>query len=70
MLTTKIEIIDNEPEKEYAQRISLEHRKKYAQFFTPFVVAEFMSKWILGNKQLQTFLDPAFGLGIFCKNNS
>lgn len=67
MLTTKIEIIDNEPEKEYAQRISLEHRKKYAQFFTPFVVAEFMSKWILGNKQLQTVLDPAFGLGIFAR---
>lgn len=67
MLTTKIEIIGNEPEKEYAQTISLEHRKKYAQFFTPFVVAEFMSKWILGNKQLKTVLDPAFGLGIFAR---
>lgn len=67
MLTTKIEIIGNEPEREYAQTISLEHRKKFAQFFTPFVVAEFMSKWILGNKQLQTVLDPAFGLGIFAR---
>ncbi|MBE7443268.1 MAG: SAM-dependent DNA methyltransferase [Flavobacteriales bacterium] len=67
MLATKIEIISNEPEKEYAQTVSLEHRKKYAQFFTPFVVAEFMSKWILGNTQLKTVLDPAFGLGIFAR---
>jgi len=74
MLTTKIEIIGNpevigtgEPEKEYAQTVSLEHRKKFAQFFTPFVVAEFMSKWILGNKELKTVLDPAFGLGIFAR---
>lgn len=67
MLATKIEIIGNEPEKEYAQTVSLEHRKKFAQFFTPFVVAEFMSKWILGNKKLQAVLDPAFGLGIFAR---
>lgn len=67
MLVTKIEIIGNEPEKEYAQRISLEHRKKFAQFFTPSVVAKFMSKWILGNKNLNTVLDPAFGLGIFAR---
>ena len=67
MLTTKIEIISNEPEKEYVQMVSLEHRKKFAQFFTPFPIAEFMSKWILGNKHLNTVLDPAFGLGIFAR---
>lgn len=67
MLTTKIEIIDNEPEKEYAQKISLEHRKKFAQFFTPFVVAEFMTNWILGNNELKTVLDPSFGLGVFAR---
>lgn len=67
MLTTKIHIKSNEPEKEYAQTVSLEHRKKFAQFFTPFPVAEFMSKWILGNKNLNTVLDPAFGLGIFAR---
>ncbi|MDX9791201.1 MAG: Eco57I restriction-modification methylase domain-containing protein [Candidatus Kapabacteria bacterium] len=67
MLTTKIHIKSNEPEKEYAQMVSLEHRKKFAQFFTPFPIAEFMSKWILGNKQLHTVLDPAFGLGIFAR---
>ncbi len=40
MLATKIHITSNEPEKEYVQTVSLEHRKKFAQFFTPFVVAE------------------------------
>lgn len=67
MLATKIHIKSNEPEKEYAQTISLEHRKKFAQFFTPYVVAEFMSKWILGTENLKTVLDPAFGLGIFAR---
>ncbi len=67
MFVTKIHIKTNEPEKEYAQKVSLEHRKKFAQFFTPFSVAEFMSLWILGNKQLNTVLDPAFGLGIFAR---
>ena len=67
MLVTKVEIIGNEPEKEYAQTVSLEHRKKFAQFFTPFVVAEFMTNWVLGNKELKTVLDPAFGLGIFAR---
>lgn len=67
MFVTKIKIIGNEPEKEYAQTVSLEHRKKFAQFFTPYVVAEFMTEWILGNKQLKTVLDPAFGLGIFAR---
>lgn len=67
MLATKIHIKSTEPEKEYAQTVSLEHRKKFAQFFTPYPIAEFMSKWILGNKQLHTVLDPAFGLGIFAR---
>lgn len=67
MLATKIHIKSNEPEKGYAQTISLEHRKKFAQFFTPFPIAEFMSKWILENKNLNTVLDPAFGLGIFAR---
>ena len=39
MLTTKIEIIGNEPEKTYAQTVSLEHQKNMLNF-TPFIVAE------------------------------
>ena len=67
MLATKRNIANNEPEKEYSQYISIEHRKKFAQFFTPFPIAQFMSKWILGNKKLKTVLDPAFGLGVFAR---
>ena len=67
MLTTKQHIAGNEPEKEYSQFVSLEHRKKFAQFFTPFTIAQFMAKWITANKNLQTVLDPAFGLGIFAR---
>ncbi len=51
----------------YSKRVSLEHRKKYAQFFTPTAIAEIMAKWLLGNKHLQTVLEPAFGLGVFSR---
>jgi adenine-specific DNA-methyltransferase len=67
MLATKLNIASNEPEKEYSQFISVEHRKKFAQFFTPYTIAQFMTKWILGNKHLKTVLDPAFGLGVFAR---
>jgi adenine-specific DNA-methyltransferase len=67
MLVTKNPIVNNEPEKKYSQLVSLEHRKKFAQFFTPFSIAQFMAKWITANKKLQTVLDPAFGLGIFAR---
>jgi adenine-specific DNA-methyltransferase len=67
MLTVKQNIQSNEPEKAYTQLISIEHRKKYTQYFTPFPIATFMSNWILGNKELKTVLDPAFGLGVFAR---
>lgn len=67
MLTEKLIIASNEPEKQYAQQTSIGHRKKFAQFFTPFPVATFMAKWIAGNKNLRTVLDPAFGLGVFAR---
>lgn len=51
----------------YSRRVPLEHRKKYAQFFTPSSIAEIMVKWLLGNDGLQTVLEPAFGLGIFSR---
>lgn len=67
MLTENLITSSNEPEKEYAQKTSIEHRKKFAQFFTPFSVATFMAKWVVGNKNLKTVLDPAFGLGVFAR---
>jgi len=54
-------------ELDYSKQISLEHRKKFAQFFTPYSIAELMTKWLLGNESLQTVLEPAFGLGVFSR---
>jgi adenine-specific DNA-methyltransferase len=59
--------INNVVEKEYSKTISLEHRKKFAQFFTPFQLASLMVDWLLGNKDLKTVLEPAFGLGVFSR---
>jgi adenine-specific DNA-methyltransferase len=51
----------------YSKQVPLEHRKKFAQFFTPYSIAELMTKWLLGNENLQTILEPAFGLGVFSR---
>ena len=54
-------------EKEYKKQTSLTHRKKFAQFFTPEPVANIMIDWILDKPQIQTLLEPAFGLGVFSR---
>ena len=54
-------------EQEYIGNTSLEHRKKYAQFFTPQPIASLMARWVLGNRNIHTVLEPAFGLGIFSR---
>lgn len=51
----------------YSRQVSIEHRKKFAQFFTPQPIADIMAEWLLGNRKLATVLEPAFGLGIFAK---
>jgi adenine-specific DNA-methyltransferase len=66
MIITKY-ITDNSIENDYSKSISIEHRKRFAQFFTPFSIADLMAKWILGNKELKTVLEPAFGLGVFSR---
>lgn len=58
---------NNQVEKSYSKSISLEHRKKFAQFFTPYQLASLMADWLLGNKNLKTVLEPAFGLGVFSR---
>jgi len=60
-------IINNSLEVAYTKQVSLEHRKKFAQFFTPVSIAELLAKWLLGNENLQTVLEPALGLGIFTR---
>lgn len=56
-----------ELEKKYSKNTDLDHRKKFAQFFTPQPIADLMSDWLLGNKNSKTILEPAFGLGIFSR---
>ena len=67
MQTIQAHIQNNELEKEYSILNSIEHRKKYAQFFTPFPIADLMAKWLMGNSNLQNVLEPAFGLGVFSR---
>jgi adenine-specific DNA-methyltransferase len=54
-------------EKEYTNKVSLSHRKKYAQFFTPEPIAELMVDWLLKDTNISTLLEPAFGLGVFTR---
>ncbi|MDZ7879536.1 MAG: Eco57I restriction-modification methylase domain-containing protein [Saprospiraceae bacterium] len=67
MVATKEHIANNSLENDYSKSISVEHRKKFAQFFTPFPIADLMAKWILGNNNLKTVLEPAYGLGVFSR---
>jgi adenine-specific DNA-methyltransferase len=67
MIATQEHITNNSIENEYSKSISIDHRKKFAQFFTPFTIADVMAKWILGNSNLKTVLEPAFGLGVFSR---
>lgn len=56
-------------EKEYVKIVSLEHRKKFAQFFTPKLISDFMANWVLnGRKGELDILEPAIGLGIFSRS--
>jgi len=56
-------------EREYARRVSLDHRKKFAQFFTPEHISDFMAAWVLeGRRGDVDILEPAFGLGVFSRS--
>lgn len=54
-------------EEKYTQEVDINHRKKFAQFFTPLPIAEFMVNWIFKDNNVKTLLEPAFGLGIFSR---
>lgn len=56
-------------EREYVKKVPLEHRKKYAQFFTPEQISDFMASWVLkGKRGTVDILEPAFGLGVFSRS--
>ncbi len=54
-------------EQKYVATVSFEHRKKYAQFFTPESIAMFMCKWVIQGKHKTKALEPAYGLGVFSR---
>lgn len=53
---------------QYAEHAGIEHRKRFAQFFTPPPIARFMVEWILSGSSRMSVHDPAFGLGAFLEN--
>lgn len=55
------------PERRYIEKSTFEHRKSFAQFFTPYHIADVMAEWILQKSSIQTILEPAFGLGVFSR---
>lgn len=59
-------------ENEYIKKVNLEHRKKFAQFFTPEAISDFMASWVLDGLDGRTIeiLEPAYGLGIFTRSLS
>ena len=58
-------------EKEYIKKTNLSHRKQFAQFFTPKIIADFMAEWVLTDaNEKENILEPAFGLGIFSRSLS
>lgn len=57
-------------EQQYIQVTELAHRKKFAQFFTPEPIADFMARWVLDGRDHVRVLEPAFGLGIFSRTLS
>ncbi len=59
--------VNSDIEASYCKTVSLEHRKKFAQFFTPYAVADIMTEWLLHAQNMHTVLEPAFGLGIFSR---
>ena len=50
----------------YSKKVGICHLKQYGQYFTPPLIAEFMSKWVA--EGATSVLDPAVGNSIFFKN--
>lgn len=50
---------------QYILSVGNEHRKRYAQYFSPLPIACFMRNWICQGKTNVEIFDPAFGLGAF-----
>lgn len=55
------------PERNYIASVSYRHRKRFAQFFTPEMIAKFMCEWVLQGNNVKSILEPAYGLGVFSR---
>ncbi|HLP42214.1 MAG TPA: N-6 DNA methylase [Fibrobacteria bacterium] len=55
------------PEAAYLAASDPGHRRRFAQFFTPFPVADLMARWVLAGGETRRLLDPALGLGVFAR---
>ena len=60
----KLNLFSNEIEEQYSKKTPYNYRKQLGQFFTPFIIAEIMSSWVLKIKP-KTILDPACGTCVF-----
>lgn len=49
----------------YLKRVNTDHRKRYAQFFTPMPIAEHMAGYLFDGYEPKRILDPSVGLGVF-----
>ena len=63
-MTTKLSLtkLSTPDSKSYLEKVGVEHRKHFGQFFTPPAVARFMTQWALGAGG-KSLYDPGFGLG-------
>jgi len=66
-MTICINPFSDYPEKDYIEYADKSIRDKYAQFFTPFNIATFMSKWVINSRKNIKILDPAVGLGVLLR---
>lgn len=55
------------PENNFSKVTNKNNITKYAQFFTPFDIANFMASWVVANRKNITILDPSIGLGILLR---
>ena len=61
-----VELIDSTLEEHYVQQSTIAKRKRLGQFFTPKIIADVMSDWVLDCKP-RTILDPAVGTGVLIR---
>ena len=56
-------------EKQYVKITDVLHRRKFAQYFTPEFISDFMARWVLCDLcSCAKILEPAYGLGVFSRS--